>query len=182
MVPGVEPVQHGFVRNPNGVFDTIDAPGAAQNNGFAGLIGDGGTMVFGIDLNGTITGQFQDDSEIFHGFVSDPPYTTFETIDIAGHGTAFLSGSNASCINDSGTIAGQVSNDGFFVFSYIRQPNGDITTFEVPGAGTGNVQGTFIEQPGACINNVGAMAGFYVDASLWSSRLRAQSQRRYHDL
>jgi hypothetical protein len=47
------------------------------------------------------------------------------------------------------------------VHGYVRTPNGAITTFDVPGAGTGLFQGTIP----AAINPAGAIVGWYVDAS-----------------
>jgi len=43
----------------------------------------------------------------------------------------------------------------------VRSPNGTITEFEVPGAGTGLVQGTY----GASINTQGDVDGYYIDGS-----------------
>ena len=44
---------------------------------------------------------------------------------------------------------------------FVRSPSGAITTFDVPGAGTGSGQGTFP----ANINPAGTIVGNYVDAS-----------------
>jgi hypothetical protein len=44
---------------------------------------------------------------------------------------------------------------------FVRAPNGAITTFDVPGAGTGSGQGTI----GEAINPVGTIPGNYIDAS-----------------
>jgi hypothetical protein len=53
-------------------------------------------------------------------------------------------------------------NDASGVFhGFLRTPDGAITTFDVPGAGTGPGQGTFAGN----INPAQAIAGRYVDAS-----------------
>jgi hypothetical protein len=44
---------------------------------------------------------------------------------------------------------------------FVRAPNGDITTFDVPGAGTGSGQGTF----GVGITPAGIATGAYLDGS-----------------
>src|ERR1019366_8994561 len=76
---------HGFVRRSWGLFETIDHPNAAK---VAPVHYMYGTMIFGIDQKGTIAGQYQDENSLFRGFVSNPPYTTFTTINIPGEGTA----------------------------------------------------------------------------------------------
>ena len=53
-----------------------------------------------------------------------------------------------------------------------------ITTFEVPGAGTGEGQGTIP----IGITADGSVAGYYIDSEQRKSCLRAQFQRRYHEL
>ena len=52
-------------------------------------------------------------------------------------------------------------DDGSVFHGYLRAPDGAITTFDVPGAGTGPFQGTF-----PFINNpAGAIAGYYTDGN-----------------
>ena len=156
---------HGFVRYPDGSFKKIDVPGAAK---VAPVSTYYGTIVFGINLNGTIVGQYEDASSFFHGFVSDPPYTKFTSIDIPGAGNSRLQGgTNVDCINDFGTTAGFVGNNDGFLFSYIRNPDGTFRTFEAgPGTGTSSFQGTWLQQFGSgCINDFGTITGLYVDPS-----------------
>ncbi|HEY6293416.1 MAG TPA: hypothetical protein VI455_17835 [Terriglobia bacterium] len=43
---------------------------------------------------------------------------------------------------------------------YVRAPDGTITEFNVPGAGTGMYQGTLA----ACINSAGTISGPYIDS------------------
>jgi hypothetical protein len=43
----------------------------------------------------------------------------------------------------------------------VRASDGAITTFDVPGAGTGPFQGTIP----LCNNPVGAITGYYIDAN-----------------
>jgi hypothetical protein len=47
----------------------------------------------------------------------------------------------------------------------IRNPNGTLTTFEVPGAGTGMYQGTGCPGCYAGLNQWGTIAGIYTDAN-----------------
>jgi hypothetical protein len=55
--------QIGFLRNPNGRFVHLVAPGAAA------------TSPFGINDSGEIAGQFQDAAGISYGFLRDPSGT-----------------------------------------------------------------------------------------------------------
>lgn len=47
---------------------------------------------------------------------------------------------------------------------FLRTPNGTITTFDAPGAGTGSGQGTFVSTIEG-INPAGAISGIYTDAN-----------------
>jgi hypothetical protein len=49
----------------------------------------------------------------------------------------------------------------FRCHGFVRTPDGTITTFDAPGAGTGLFQGTI---PSG-INPAGAIVGYYLDAS-----------------
>jgi hypothetical protein len=44
---------------------------------------------------------------------------------------------------------------------YVRDPDGKITEFDAPGAGTGSGQGTFALN----INPAGVVTGYYIDSS-----------------
>jgi len=71
---------------------------------------------------------------------------------------------NVRGINDSGAVAGNWATDPEFKsggHGFQRFADGTISTFDAPGAGTGQFQGTF---PSA-INNAGAIAGTVVDSS-----------------
>jgi hypothetical protein len=58
-------------------------------------------------------------------------------------------------------IAGDYSDAGNVFHGFVRAPNGAITTFDAPGAGTGSGQGTL----SAGINPAGTVTGAYFDAS-----------------
>ncbi len=47
-----------------------------------------------------------------------------------------------------------------FTMPLVRQPDGHITTFEAPGAGTGQGQGTQVSD----INSEGIAVGLYIDS------------------
>ncbi len=66
---------------------------------------------------------------------------------------------NAVTINGGGTIAGVYNIDGPF-HAFIRSPEGIITTFDAPGAGTQTGQGT----GPTSINDSGLITGYYIDS------------------
>jgi probable HAF family extracellular repeat protein len=131
---------HGFVRDSNGVFTTIDAPGAGSF-----------TVAFGIDSRGRTVGGYADDRGRLHGFLKNKE--AFTVIDYPG-----ARGTFAFRANDVGQIVGAYSNDpnvpalelphGFLL------DNGVFTKIAVPDA---------IETRPFGINNAGQIVGEYVD-------------------
>jgi hypothetical protein len=70
----------------------------------------------------------------------------------------------AAQINPAGVIAGDYLDASNVSHAYVRASDGNITSFDAPGAGTGAFQGTmtgFVD----CINSKGAMTGYVNDAS-----------------
>jgi hypothetical protein len=64
-------------------------------------------------------------------------------------------------INPVGAITGYYIDAGTVSHGFVRAPDGAITTFDAPGAGTEIYQGTITEG----INPGGETAGYYLDAS-----------------
>ena len=131
---------HGFVSD-NGVFTTIDAPGA-------GLF----TVAFGIDDRGRTVGGYVDGRGRLHGFLKDKE--AFTVIDFPGAKATF-----AARINAQGQIVGAYSEE---TNTPVLRPaprvpagNGVFTPIDVPGA--------LRTQPFG-INNLGQIVGEYVDA------------------
>jgi uncharacterized membrane protein len=71
------------------------------------------------------------------------------------------SGFSVGTINAAGAVIGSYYDAKLVQHGYVRDPNGRITKFSVPGAGTGNSQGTV---PFAN-NSTGAITGYYVDSN-----------------
>jgi hypothetical protein len=153
-------VYHGFLRSPQGAFTTFEAPGA----GGYGTIPDGP-----LNLEGAIAGYYTDSNDLFRAFVRNPDgkFATFVGPGSCDTGTSTgCYGSAAYNINVFGTSAGAYEdNSGNFVqHMFLRSPDGAITTFEAPGAGTGLYQGTGFNQV-AGLNDIGAVTATYLDAS-----------------
>lgn len=154
-------VPHGFLRTRQGEIISFDAPGAGLGFGL-----DEGTVAYSINNVGVITGQFQDPSLVFHGFVRHPD-GTFVTFDAPGAGTGPFQGTLATSISQEGVISGFLIDGNSVYHGFVRDQEGNITTFDAPGAGTtanAPPQGTFPCME-TCINSSGAITGFYYDAN-----------------
>jgi hypothetical protein len=150
-------VYHGFLRAPDGKITTFGAPGAGADPG------DGeGTDPLSINANGTITGYLQDTNWLTHGF-SRSPDGKFTTFDVPGAGTVVGSweGTYPVAINPAGAITGYYADASWVYHGFVRAPDGKITTFDAPGAGTESGQGTVPHS----INPAGVITGDYIDTS-----------------
>jgi len=153
-------VSHGFLRSPEGKFTTFDVTGA----------GGYGSFPMALNLEGAVVGYYTDSNFSFHAFLRshDGTFTTWVGPDeCTGNGSEGCYGSAAFNINAFGTIAGGFEdNSGNFVgHGLIRSPDGTLTTFDVPGAGTGLYQGTGCPGCAPGLNQWGAIAGTYIDAN-----------------
>jgi hypothetical protein len=135
---------HGFIRAANGSFVTFDVPGAVN-----------GTFPGGINSGGAITGSYGDNiGSGSHGFIraADGSFVTF---DIPGLGITFRNWS----INARGEVAGEyldtIDGVSFFEHSFLREPNGTLTTFDPPDGVYGSFPST--------ITPDGVILGVYFD-------------------
>jgi hypothetical protein len=151
---------HGFLRGPQGKFTTFDVPG-----GIIGVINP-----IALNLVGAIVGVYEDQNGVFQPFLRHPD-GTFTTWIVPGACQASSAtgcyGSGAFSINVFGTVAGGYEdNSGNFVdHGLVRSPEGKLTTFEAPGSGTGPYEGTGSPGSSVPLNQFGAIAGYYIDAS-----------------
>ncbi|PYV31426.1 MAG: hypothetical protein DMG22_16820, partial [Acidobacteria bacterium] len=65
------------------------------------------------------------------------------TFDAPGAGAGFRQGTQAQSINRQGAIAGFYSDTNYVYHGFVRAPSGAFTAFDVPGAGTTGLQGSF---------------------------------------
>jgi hypothetical protein len=160
-------VFHGWVRAPNGTITILpDAPGAGTGAPLQG------TAAIGMNSSGAITGSVIDANYTYHGFLRSPDgsYTVFEAPGAAtGIGESTLLGTHGFNINSSGEIAGNYFDANSVGHAFVRAPNGVITTFDAPGAGTGPFQGTwyndFAYQFFYALNSAGTYTSGYTDAN-----------------
>ncbi len=157
---------HAFLRRPDGSFATWVGPGSCTTNGSLGCYGTG---AFNINIFGTVSGGFQDNTanEVSHGLVriADGKLTPFE---VPGGNTLYGTGCPgcAPGIDDFGAIAGIYTDNNYVFHSYLRSPQGKFSPIDVPGAGTGAGQGTGCSSDcPVTINDLGFIAGTYIDAN-----------------
>ena len=151
---------HGFLRSPDGKFTSFEPPDA----------GGYGTFPKVINIEGSIVGNHTDSNYSFRAFLRSPDgtFTTWIGPDACtGNGAEGCYGSGGSNINAFGfVVGGYEDNNGNFVHhDFVRSPDGKLKTFDVPGAGTGSYQGTGCPGCSAGLNQLGAIAGIYIDAN-----------------
>ena len=161
-------VRHGFLRARDGAFTMFDAPGAGTGPGQ-------GTRAYSINPGGAIAGWYSDASGVVHGYLRarDGSFTTFDVPGAGGAGTGPYPGTLASFINPAGAITGLYTDANYAAHGFVRAPDGTITTFDAPGAGTGSGEGTFVETPTGGINPAGEITGDSCDATTCHGFLRA---------
>ena len=162
------PSFRAYIRNPDGTFVTFSAPDACDTTINAGCDGTG---AYAINDAGTVVGAFRDSSGNFvaHGYLRqrDGTLTPFEA---PGAGDGAYQGTGAYSflgtppgLNNLGATA-SLFLDGNYVFhGYVRSPQGTFVTFDAPGASL--TPGGFAGTVPDCINDLGVVSGFYIDAN-----------------
>jgi uncharacterized membrane protein len=145
-------VGHGFLRNKQGAFTTIDGPNAAQ-----------GTTAHSVNDEGEVAGDYEDSNFIKHGYVRDKS-GSISTFDAPGASAAFVGeGTRVFSINNSGSAAGYFIDANAVHHGFVRDEDGAIATFSAPGAATAaQGEGTFAWS----INDDGEIAGYFTDTAI----------------
>ncbi len=144
-------VAHGYLRAADGTLTVFDVPHAGTGNGQ-------GTFAGNMSMSGeVIAGGYVDSTGMNHGFLraSNGTVTEFDVPAAAtgpGLGTTTFW---AQCVNPAGAMTGGYYDQNGAIHGYLRNPDGTITTFDAPGAGTGSGQGTYTW----AINPAGTTAG-----------------------
>ncbi|MGB8773323.1 MAG: hypothetical protein WCC78_04235, partial [Terriglobales bacterium] len=126
-------VEHGYLLAPDGTFTTFEAPDAGTGSGQ-------GTLALNINPAGAIAGYYVDANNVNHGFVRarDGAITEFDAPnagDGSGQGTYTVA---VTGINPAGAITGEYLDANNVWHSYLRAADGNITDFDVWGAGKGS--------------------------------------------
>lgn len=137
----VSSIIHGFLRNSEGSFTTIDVPG---------IPGSRYTAAYGINNRGEISGYYKDASKTQHGYIREPN-GTYMTIDPAGATTV-----RVFKINDEGEAIGAVDAPAPG-YTFVRHADGALTKYtDLPGISNMG----FV---GLGLNDSGQLVGGYVD-------------------
>lgn len=157
---------HSFVRNSNGTFSAFLAPGQCETNVSLGCYG---SEVTNIDFSGFAIGNYMDSDFVGHGLIRHPD-GTFTTFEAPNAGTGQYQGTLCpGCyagLNQWGAIAGTYIDANSVQHGFLRSPEGTITTFDAPGAGTSSYQGTGCSSDcPTSLNDFGAITGNYIDSN-----------------
>jgi hypothetical protein len=157
-------VFEGFLRHPDGKFETWIGPGACNASPSTGCFGTG---AFSINFIGTIAGGFEDNSGNFVGHaLLRSPQGKFKAFEAPGAGTGSYEGTGCpGCsvpLNQFGAIAGYYFDANDVVHSYLRSPDGKITTFDALGGGSEGF-GCYADCS-ISLNDWGVITGYYLDA------------------
>jgi hypothetical protein len=138
--------QYGFVREPYGVFHTIEPSSSAIL-----------TYVGGINCGGATTGYFVNSDGSFYGFLqkADGWPAIFNVLGPDG-----AQGTAAFTLNASEEITGVAVDSNGANHGFVRFADGKVKTFDAAKAGSGNFQGT---RP-TTINDSGQVIGYVVDS------------------
>jgi hypothetical protein len=164
-------VYHGFVRSPEGVITTFDAPDASTD-GY-------GTFGTGLNVEGTAVGPYTNSNFNYGGFIRRPngTFETYRDPNACTTGDPMgCEGTGFSAINDFGVIAGGYIDKNFVGHALLVEPDGKVIRYEAPGAGNtpGNpvnisplgdylYQGTNVAGISPGLNEWGAVTSGYLD-------------------
>jgi hypothetical protein len=105
----------GYLRIPDGKITAYEAPGA-------GSAQYEGTYVYGLNVEGAVTGCLDDSNNVQHSFLRDP-FGQFNEFDIPGQ--LLTPGSGGSCgetINAAGVVAGYWLDANNVFHGFLRLP------------------------------------------------------------
>jgi hypothetical protein len=145
-------VGHGYVRQPGGVIISFDPPGSVA------------TYPGSINPQGLIVGGFADANSVLHGFVRRAS-GAIVIFDVPGAGSTpgLFEGTLALGVTPLSLITGYWADSNTIYHGFVRYPNGTISKFDAPGAGTipGSLQGTVPQG----MNDWGEIVGYLQDSN-----------------
>jgi hypothetical protein len=115
-------LNHGFLLDKKGTVTTFDAPDAGNVPGSLQ-----GTLPWGINTNGEISGYYIDGTNVNHGFVRDKHGAIVE-FDVPGAGTGPGQGPNVYNIAPNGAVTGFYFDPANVVHGFVRRPDGALAS------------------------------------------------------
>lgn len=154
--------QHGFLLS-NGVFSTIDVPGAAQIKGVPFEFGPGlGTAAFGLNQDGDIVGEYADSTKVAHGFLLHQGQ--FSSFDAPGAKQSPGTETEPTQINSFGDIIGGIHLAGFRSSHGFLLSGGQFTLIDEPeAAGIFGTIATGINDAGDIVGSFSGPSNNYND-------------------
>jgi len=135
---------------------TFDPPGAIA------------TVPVGLTLTGTVVGYYFDGNFVAHGFLRTPS-GQFTSFDAPGAGASYyyingnFDGTFPLGTGPLGTVVGYYNDANDVSHCFIRTPNGEMTTFDAPGADTNPADHAGSQLNG--ISPLGLAVGLYTDSN-----------------
>jgi hypothetical protein len=157
-------VYHGFVRTPQGVFTTFDAPDASTT----------GYGTFGNALNneGVLAGDYTNSNFNYGGFIRTPngKFETYRSPKACTTGDPEgCEGTGFAAINDLGVIAGGYVDKNFVQHAFLRTPDGTVIAYDAPGAGNTPGNPANISPLGDYLYQGTSIAGYSPGLNVWGA-------------
>jgi hypothetical protein len=151
----------GFLRRPDGTFETRRGPNACTTSTADGCFGTG---FFAINNSGLIAGDYEDENFAQHGVLMEPDGRVIGYEAPAAFLAAYQ-GTNYNGIgpglNQWGAVTSLYTDENAAIHGYLRSPEGTFTAFDAPSAGTGAGQGTIP----LSLNDWSGITGYYEDSN-----------------
>jgi hypothetical protein len=145
---------HGFLRHRNGAFTVVDDPSDPASEVRPLTINWGGAIA-GFEYSGGAT----------HGFTRDQrgSFTRFDIL------RQFWTISCCSLmdLNSAGILVGSYFDGNYASHGFLRLPDGTLSILDVPAAGVGFHQGTYVSSVGPSVSESPSVeiTGYYVDGN-----------------
>ncbi len=167
-------VAHAFLRTKDGIFTTYSVPGAGTATQGFPYQGTWTAYFSGLNPDGSITGFYLDESNVWHSYVRSPDGAV-KKFNAPGAGTGAYQGTSAYGRDIAGATAGFYADTSNVNHGFLRASDGTFRTLDPPGVGTEAGQGTWIN----CMNLLGEVTGWYVDTDNVSHGFLATASSDY---
>ena len=157
-------VYHGFLRSPQGVITTFDAPNVSTT-GY-------GTFGNAINDEGVLVGDYTNSNFNYGGFIRTPDgkFVTYRAPKACTGGDPDgCEGTGFAAINALGVVAGGYVDSNFVQHSFLRTPAGTVITYDAPGAGKTPGNPANISPLGDYLYQGTGLAGYSPGLNVWGA-------------